>query len=95
MRKIITPQGWFILIMMLLCSFAGEAQSTIQIKPKAKLCTEIKADGMPCKAYAKQGQTKCRFHTENKILCGSNTSKNTPCKIPVAKQGDKCWRHKQ
>ena len=92
MRKLVTPQGWFILVMFLLLSFAGEAQT--QNKPK-NYCTAVKADNTPCKMTVKTAGSKCYHHSETTIRCGANTTSNKPCRMSVKTNGEKCWRHKQ
>jgi len=91
MRKIITPQGWFIILLMLLCSFAGEAQTT----QNKNYCSAVKADGTPCKMTVKIAGSKCYHHSDTTIKCGANTKSNKPCRMSVKNPGEKCWRHKQ
>lgn len=83
-----TPQGWFIMILFVLLSFVGEAQTKI-------MCGTMTTKNVPCKSIVKSQGQKCHWHADNKILCGANTVNNIPCKVAVKQQGMLCWRHKK
>lgn len=93
-NPLINRQGWFILVLMLLCSFEAKTQNATQNKPK-NYCTAVKSDNTPCKMIVKTAGSKCYHHSDTKIICGANTKTNTQCKSSVRNQGDRCWRHKQ
>lgn len=81
----VTKQGWFFFALCMLLSFMGEAQTR---------CTGITKTNQPCKMIVKEG-TKCRFHSDTKIICGKPTKKGKPCQMVVKTTGEACFRHKQ
>lgn len=87
-NKPVTPQGWFFILLLFLCSFAAQSQTS---SPK---CGVITTKGTPCKRIVKAEGFKCSIHDKKKILCSANTKHNQPCRMPVKKVGDKCRFHK-
>lgn len=75
-----------LLIALVIAVIAANAQD-------GKRCAGITTKGKQCKVVVTTG-THCHHHGPDTLRCGAMTSKKTPCKMKVSKQGERCKFHK-